>query len=595
MTNDMTTKLEFLRQQSLFQDLDEEDLEDLAALFEEFEYKEGAVVAYQRDAADMLYMVKSGRLYAKKVEQGIVTASRDFLPGDYFGLEWLFVPGIHGATIQAASRDDHPARLLILKSRPFLHYLSTHHDAVENLAPAYDATDTIVAGFPEEVYQHVVKVQAKRDRRSATMNILPDELVELITRRSGWFLFVRMLAPLILLLVVTVLPFNFLSNQPPGTFLYNIQLWCPGGLSVFFIGWAIFRFLDWTNDYFIVTNRRVIHREFNLRAFRVDIKVARIDQIQSVAVDKPTFISNMFNYGTVRITTASQHGVIYFDNINKPERVTVILEGLAKQVRVWDASREQTQVRQSIEEYFQFDQPYQRVQEGGETAAPPPEPPPGLWSRFLRRYQWRVEENGVITYHKHILVALRAIAVPLIVSGVIALVTYLVSQYEMVPVQLLFPSVGCVYFLMLIWIFWGIENWRNDLYQLDGRFIYDIDRLPLGFGESRKQAALQNIQNVKAYTPGIIHTIFNYGFVDVETAGVDSNIVFEHVPFPGVVQSDIFQQIEDFKRKQREAEEVRRHKAFAVLLDVYKQEEEQGRLPRRTPYPLSEEELTNEE
>ena len=39
------------------------------------------------------------------------------------------------------------------------------------------------------------------------------------------------------------------------------------------------------------------------------------------------------------------------------------------------------------------------------------------------------------------------------------------------------------------------------------------------------------------------------------------------------------------KQRQREAEDTRRHKSFAVLLDVYKQEEEQGRMPRRTPPP----------
>jgi uncharacterized membrane protein YdbT with pleckstrin-like domain len=88
-------------------------------------------------------------------------------------------------------------------------------------------------------------------------------------------------------------------------------------LFIFFVI-LLFQILDWSNDYFVVTNKRVVHREFDLRTFRVDIKTARIDQVQSVEVLKPTFLANMLNFGTVRITTASAFGKIFFDNIDVP-------------------------------------------------------------------------------------------------------------------------------------------------------------------------------------------------------------------------------------------------------------------------------------
>lgn len=581
----MTTKLEFLKKYHLFKELDPEDLEDLAALVEEYEYRDGTVVAYQRDAADSLIIVKSGRLYAKTVERGIVTQTRHYLPGQYFGLDWLFAPHVHPATIQAKAHDDQPVRLLVLRSRNFLPFLSGHHDVIDALEPVYDATDTQVAGFPEAQYAEALKMKAKRDRRSNTMKILPDELIEFIDRRSGWYLFVRLIPVILFFLLLTVLPFTFLTTQPPGSLLYNMQFWCPGALSLFAIAWGVFRFFDWTNDYFIVTNRRVIHREFNLRAFRVDIKIARIDQIQSVTVLKPSLLANLFKFGTVKLTTASQYGVILFDNISQPKRVAEALDRLTKRVSTLDASREQTLVRRSIESYFGFDQPYELVgEESAGSAADEPEKL-GCWGTIAHRYQWRVEEDGVITYHKHFLVALAGMFWPLLIGAIIAVLAVLAVRFNWVTWQLGAGVLTPIYLILLLWLVWDLENWRNDLYQLDGRFIFDIDRMPFGFGESRKQAPLQNIQNVKAYTPGLLHTIFNYGFVEVETAGVDSNIVFEHVPFPGVVQSDIFQQIEEMKQRQREAEDTRRHKSFAVLLDVYKQEEEQGRMPRRTPPP----------
>ena len=63
----------------------------------------------------------------------------------------------------------------------------------------------------------------------------------------------------------------------------------------------------------------------------------------------------------------------------------------------------------------------------------------------------------------------------------------------------------------------------------------DIDRKPFGFGESRKQAPLSNIQNVTAERPGFFATIFDYGNVHIETAGAEAEIVFDKIPRPSRV------------------------------------------------------------
>jgi hypothetical protein len=115
------------------------------------------------------------------------------------------------------------------------------------------------------------------------------------------------------------------------------------------------------------------------------------------------------------------------------------------------------------------------------------------------------------------------------------------------------------------------------------RYVIDIDRKPFGFGESRKQAELGNVQNVNADRPGLIPTIFNFGNVIIETAGATADITFESVPSPSVIQSDIFKRRDAEQQKKQFADGERRRKEYAVLLDVYKQAEEQGRLPRRTP------------
>ena len=133
------------------------------------------------------------------------------------------------------------------------------------------------------------------------------------------------------------------------------------------------------------------------------------------------------------------------------------------------------------------------------------------------------------------------------------------------------------------WLFWQMEDWRNDTFQITDRYVIDIDRRPFGFGESRKQAELDNVQNVNADRPNLLATLFNFGNVVIDTAGATADIVFESVTNPSRVQTDIFTRRDQYQQKQRIASGAQRRKEYAVLLDVYKQAEEQQRLPQRTP------------
>ena len=102
----MATKAEFLEQHPLFKELTEEEIEALAQITDEVRYENGAMVAYQGDVADSLYIVKSGRLYAEARKNDIendsyVVSSQNYLTGDYFGEDWLFVPNVHPANVKA--------------------------------------------------------------------------------------------------------------------------------------------------------------------------------------------------------------------------------------------------------------------------------------------------------------------------------------------------------------------------------------------------------------------------------------------------------------------------------------------------------------
>lgn len=589
----MTTKVEFLQQHQLFKRLSAEQVAALAQITDEVQYENGAMVAYQEDVADCLYIVKSGRLYAETRHNDIendsyVTDSKNYVTQNYFGEDWLFVSNVYPANVKAKSHRNDPAILLIIKGSNFVRFLNQYPDALFALEPNFEQDDEgsskLTSGLPPAAYKEAQKLFAKAKRRRSAISILPDELVEFSARRSRLYLLVQVFLPALAMIVLPLLIYTFLNSQPVESILHRFRFGVSGFVFVILLGVVLFIVLDWSNDYFVITNKRVVHREFDLRTFRVDIKTARIDQVQSVEIAKPTFISNLFNFGTARITTASAFGTIHFDNIDNPIKVKETLDRQSKLVKTLDASREQSLLRQTFSDHFAVKPQFTPLDEkSADLPTVKTETRDSLWRRFQRRYYWRVQEENAIIYRKHFIVLLIQSVLPIGLALVTALVAFLLIQFFQFTFRQMLPTLIFVYSLNILWLIWRIEDWRNDMFQLTDRLIVDIDRRPFGFGESRKQALLSNIQNVNAYTPGLIHTIFNYGNVEIETAGAESNLVFENIPYPSIIQSDIFAQLENMLDDQRRRQRGTRHKEYALLLDVYKQTMEQDRIPDRTP------------
>jgi membrane protein YdbS with pleckstrin-like domain len=211
----------------------------------------------------------------------------------------------------------------------------------------------------------------------------------------------------------------------------------------------------------------------------------------------------------------------------------------------------------------------------------------GFWESLTRLFDWRIEEGNVIIYRRNYLILLWELLAPALVL-VTGLTAAALAVYYLDVSGTLFYTALVVFALAdLFWFLWRWEDWRNDMFQLTDRDVIDIDRKPFGFGESRKQAPLVNIQNVRAERPGFFATLFDYGDVFIETAGADSNLVFDRVPRPSLVLSDIFRRLEEIREGQRTKDSEVRRQEYAILLDVYKQEVERDRIPLRLP-PIDE-------
>ncbi len=574
----MTSKRDFLAKHPLFVELYDEELDELAAITEERDYPEGTVVAYQRDVADSLYIVRQGILLALSVNQEgqILTQEKQYyMPRQHFGDSWLFTPGTHSATVKAVR----PSRVLVIRGEPFLKFLEKRNIPVEYL------------GLSEKAKTEALRSRVALPRKQyAPLRLQPDELVEWQARRSPYVLLLKGIFPAVLMLLVPLLLYFLIISFIPtaSTVLIVLVALIPALIGAAILG---FQIIDWSNDYFLITNRYLVHSEFDLRSFSTKVDKVPIDRVQSVEVEKPTFWMNMFDVGSARITTGAQNQSLRFDFIDNPLEVQETLNRMQQRVKALDAGREQASMREAVEGYFALPPTYKKVEEPKLEAAGLKEPLP-LGQRFwaytreetIRRLSLRHEEGNLIIYRKHPFVLLWTLRGPIVATILLLVLNYLLNRYAIgQTIAWLWFLEGPAFLLMFLWSIWQFLDWDNDLYQLSDRYVVDIDRVPFGFGESRKQADLGNVQNVSATRPSFLATLFNYGMVKVETAGATSNIVFENVYNPNRIQSEIFARRDAFQRQQVANARRQQRREYGLMLDVYKQALEQGRIPLRTP------------
>jgi CRP-like cAMP-binding protein/uncharacterized membrane protein YdbT with pleckstrin-like domain len=553
-------KAKFLGQLQIFSDLYEEELEDLAQITDEYEFETGAAIAYQRDIADRFFIVRSGRLVGRQVdEQGLVQERKFYMPGDYFKDVWLFTPRVHDMTINAAA----PGRMMVIEEKKFLPFLINNPSILEALELSDDAR-----------YEAEHSQAAMPGREAKKLNLLTDEIVEYNERRTPLLLLIEIIIPVILWFVFLYLAVDlWVTDRHVLSILSGIA-------TVISFGAVLFLYIDWANDFFVITNKHLVHNEFDLRRFQVNINKVPIDQVQSVQILRPNLLQNLLNVGSARITTASRAGVILFDFIHDPKVVEETLNKLRQRVLAMDEGRVQAVMRASIEQHFNSPPAYTKVVDPDTVIAAGSKAQLTFGERFRQWISSRVEEGDTITYRKHFLTLLVQTWWQILL-GILALLIGLFTPNIYLAVAVLI--LGLINLGVFIWRF---EDWRNDTFQVTNRYVIDIDRAPFGFGENRKQAELGNVQNVNADRPGLIQTLFNFGNVHIETAGASTDIIFEQVANPSRVQSDIFARREDYATNQRIREGQQRRKEYAVFIDAFQQANEQNRLPQRRTPPI---------
>ena len=403
---------------------------------------------------------------------------------------------------------------------------------------------------------------------------LPDEEVYLLERRY-WFVLLQWVWVPVALTLALGLTVLILTGLPtlvgyPFSAPVRVLLWVlflsPG------CGWIIWRILDWGNDWFIVTDRRVIHID-EIPFVRLRQDEAPLEMIQDVTVLMRGLWQNLLYFGNVINQTAGTLGTVRFIGIRTPRRVQALILALIRDTHRMGAPDSKEDPLREIRGVL-------GLPRREEIPAPPG--PEGLrWeSERPRREQLgllfrrlflaepRFGENQIV-WRKHWWALVRALVQPTLIFAVTAIL-WLASGTLFEYSRWVDVFFGLALVGLLIWVVWRTLDWCNDLYVLTDERVVDIEKVPL-LAEERREARLDRVQDVRYDQPSLIYRLLNFGHVSLETAGEIGRFTFDYVPHPQEVQAEIFRRLAAFRQRAQQRQREASQEAILELLGRYHQ------------------------
>ena len=543
----------FLSRLFVFAGLDEGRIARLAEDFEEVTLIDGERVYTEGVPDDYFYFVYDGKL---RLSSGRGKLKRDWdllIPGDFFGEDILFGPA-HLDTAYSQA----PSRVIRLK-RDKLVALLEENSSVSNLI-------------------HTTARSRRMARQEQIQWIGEDEAIYIINRKHDFFLLVNLIFPILLGIAgLPILAIGIASSS---------ATWMVVGttLILLMIGLGLWFWVDWRNDYYVVTSQRVLYLEKVVLLYdsRQEAPLVAVRSSNTVANG---FLRSFIDYGTVVVGTL--YGSIAMRRMEKPSQFVAFMNGL--QARAREMSRRAEEQR--MEELIRARLKVPEKRRPAPPQPPPPPPPPklsplqSLFSNFLKV---RYEMGDTVTYRKHWVVLIEKSWAPVVVL-LLVLVAMVLLGLTSAGELLLSPLLLIVFWTpvmvgIMLWWLYDYIDWRNDIYVVTPDKILDIERKPLS-REEKKSASLDSIQSLEHTRVGFLGILFNYGTVRINIGTEQFN--FYDVYSPAQVQYEIFDRM--YALRQRKAEAVasqERERIVDWLTSYHRQVENLGKIENESDWDI---------
>jgi len=426
-------------------------------------------------------------------------------------------------------------------------------------------------------------------RRMRFKWLRPDEVVYFLARKHPIVLYQNLILPVLALAVPAGLFYGWFAIAR--IIIVAVAAW---GSLVAIVAWIAWLIVDWSNDYYIVTNQRVVWLEKVVGIYD-SRQESPLGTILSVGVEANQ-IGRILDYGNVIVRTFV--GMISFNNVSYPNQAARMVEEHWKRRREAAVEVEKDAMKDALRRKLELPLPPsgKPKTESVLPAAPKPKRQRLNLLRMLgaNTLKLRYETGDMVVYRKHWVALIMQAWIPVIGTlAVLILFVYRLVQLAFSPNEsfisfqtgITFDAWAGALFLALFpfvgWLVYEIVDWSNDKFEVTAEQIIDLDRKPFGT-ETRSAAQLENILGIEYKRLGILGNIFNYGTVYITVGG--TKLAFEDVMDPASVQSDIDRRREARMDKKTQAAVTADRERMAEWLATYhhsaedfKREEEKKR------------------
>jgi hypothetical protein len=534
---DSKTIYSFLHEHFLFNYLTDEELGQIMPLFKPIVLEKGEILYRTGFPGRNFFLIVSGQIILQDDDQNssVINAK------GHFGEQAIFKEGLRSETAQALEK----SVILAVNKRGFLAIL-TAYPSIKSRISGMKISDTILQNHDFSW-------------------IGADETVRFVDRKHINVFYTQMMLPLVFLI---------LTGTGAVLLDLNLGLFLPITFLIFCL-WSIWLWLDWRNDFYLVTSERAawVEKVIWLHDQRREVP---LQSILSVNISTNQ-IQRLFGYGDVIVRTYT--GNIPMRNTAHPKMLLDLIAE-AQEISKTRAQRIETaDINQTIRTRLglsgnstslETDPEFTDLEMAGgpqltETITPLQE--------FINLFRARYELNGVINYRKHIFV--------LVWNSWWLLLAFAglgVSFFARLVGLLTYPSLPLILILLavnLAALGYVFADWANDRFQITDKYIIDLDRKPFG-RETKRSALLENVLSLDCKRENIIQRMFDFGTVAINVG--DIQLDFEHVSHPITVQNEIFERY-NTAVKQKELEDAHRRRDDMVEFLAAYHEESTSEMP----------------
>lgn len=519
---------EVISQVPLFAQLRPFEVKRIAGLFQQITYQDGEFIFDVGDEADALYVLYEGQVVLSFDEGEEVALLAKLNKSDFFGEEALLYddPRYYQAVASGQTV------VLMLNLDNFLY-----------------------------IYEQIPNIEALLDvsihsRRLSTQVNLPwlheDEYVHVMTRRHPALMWSKLVTPILVgiagVLLAGFMQWVWFPEHVYGLITFSIVL----PISIFWLIWA---YIDWRNDYFIVTNKRVVWIE-RVAFIYESRQEAPLRTIMSVGIHRSR-VGSALGFGDVVVTTYV--GTIRLREIAHTETTAMLIESYWHRSESLNRREEAQMMGRKLQEKLDLpldidegvsEDATHRILKQPDAEAKEPGFLAWLFSDFIRL---RFEQDGAITYRKHWFVLIQHMWLPVLLLAlcIVAAVLRLGGRLAFIPITTALVLILVFMFVVFLWLVYEYADWRNDLFIVTLDQIIDLDRKPLG-KIRRRSAPLENVLSIEYERLGLWGYLFNFGTVYIIVGTM--RLSFDHVYNPSEVQEDIFYRMGERLEKVRQFE-----------------------------------------